>query len=122
METLAAKTHSHPLRSKILALLAEEEPRSPQALATAIGEHLHNVSYHVKRLQQLGAVELVQERQVRGAVEHFYSRTAAMTRLDAGTALDQIQRVCIGVDCNGADADTGIVRIMEILAETGREV
>ncbi len=31
-----------------------------------------NVSYHVKKLVSLGVVELVDKRQVRGAVEHFY--------------------------------------------------
>jgi hypothetical protein len=38
-------------------------------------ESLPGVSYHVRELYQLGALALVRERQVRGAVEHTYTAT-----------------------------------------------
>ncbi|HEY1853018.1 MAG TPA: helix-turn-helix domain-containing protein [Solirubrobacterales bacterium] len=68
------KAMSHPLRSAILRVLSERTA-SPAELARELDDHLHNVSYHTKRLEQLGCVELVKERHVRGAVEHFYRAT-----------------------------------------------
>jgi DNA-binding transcriptional ArsR family regulator len=68
------KAMSHPLRAAILRVL-NERTASPAELARELGDHLHNVSYHTKRLEQLGCVELVKERHVRGAVEHFYRAT-----------------------------------------------
>ena len=40
-----------------------------------MNEPLPNVSYHVRALHKLGAVALVRQRQVRGAVEHTYTAT-----------------------------------------------
>ncbi len=68
------KAMSHPLRASILRIL-NERTASPAELARELGDHLHNVSYHTKRLEQLGCIELVKERHVRGAVEHFYRAT-----------------------------------------------
>jgi len=68
------KAMSHPLRAAILRVL-NERTASPAELARELGDHLHNVSYHTKRLEQLGCIELVKERHVRGAVEHFYRAT-----------------------------------------------
>ena len=68
------KAMSHPLRAAILRIL-NERTASPAELARELDDHLHNVSYHTKRLEQLGCVELVKERHVRGAVEHFYRAT-----------------------------------------------
>jgi DNA-binding transcriptional ArsR family regulator len=68
------KAMSHPLRAAILRIL-NDRTASPAELARELDDHLHNVSYHTKRLEQLGCVELVKERQVRGAVEHFYRAT-----------------------------------------------
>lgn len=68
------KAMSHPLRAAILRVL-NDRTASPAELARELDDHLHNVSYHTKRLEQLGCVELVKERHVRGAVEHFYRAT-----------------------------------------------
>lgn len=40
---------------------------------------LSSVSYHVRELAKLGAVELVEEEQRRGSVEHFYEPTELVT-------------------------------------------
>jgi DNA-binding transcriptional ArsR family regulator len=70
-ETRLIKALAHPLRFRILAKL-NEGPASPSTLAEQLGEPLGNVSYHVQRLLQQGAIELVDTRPVRGAVEHIY--------------------------------------------------
>lgn len=69
------KAVSHPLRSRALAMLVES-PASPTEIAHRIHEHVSNVSYHVRILEELGVVELVETRQVRGAVEHIYRALA----------------------------------------------
>lgn len=65
------KALSHPLRVRILALL-EERTASPVKLADLLGADLGVVSYHVRRLEQFGLIELVKETPRRGAVEHHY--------------------------------------------------
>jgi len=61
----------HPLRARCLALLAEAT-LSPKEIADRLGAELDDVSYHVRTLKRLGAVELVAEEAVRGAVRHIY--------------------------------------------------
>ena len=68
------KALSHPLRWRILDALAAG-PASPSMIATALGEPLGNVSYHVKILLSYDAIELVETRPVRGALEHVYRAT-----------------------------------------------
>ena len=70
----AAKAVAHPLRAAILERVYDREA-SPVQLANEMKESLHGVSYHVRELYQLGALALVRERQVRGAVEHTYTAT-----------------------------------------------
>jgi DNA-binding transcriptional ArsR family regulator len=65
------KALAHPLRIRILAMLAERRA-SPTELAQTLGVPVGKVSYHVRSLVNLGVIELVDTRPVRGAVEHFY--------------------------------------------------
>src|ERR671916_916702 len=65
------KAMSHPMRVRILAML-DERKASPNQLAGWLGASLGTVAYHVRTLQQLGLIELVDETRVRGAVEHHY--------------------------------------------------
>lgn len=62
---------AHPLRSQCLTLLADRTA-SPAEIADELKENLGNVSYHVRKLWRGGAVEIVEEKPVRGAMEHFY--------------------------------------------------
>jgi DNA-binding transcriptional ArsR family regulator len=62
---------AHPLRTRCLTILSDRTA-SPNELAKELGEEVGNVSYHVKQLLKMEAIELVRERPVRGAVEHFY--------------------------------------------------
>jgi DNA-binding transcriptional ArsR family regulator len=72
---------SHPLRAQVLNVL-NERVASPKEIADQLGEPIPNVSHHAKRLVQLGCAELVDKRQVRGAIEHFY-RATEQTFVDA---------------------------------------
>ncbi len=65
------KAISHPLRHRILISL-NERAASPSTLAKELGEPLGNVSYHVKYLHSHDAIELVDTRVARGAIEHIY--------------------------------------------------
>lgn len=62
---------AHPVRSLCLTRLAERTA-SPAELSAELGENLGNVSYHVRKLYKAGVIEIVEERPVRGAMEHFY--------------------------------------------------
>jgi len=68
------KAMSHPLRVRILAMLAERKS-SPRELAELLGATLGTTAYHVRTLERLGLIELVDERPVRGAIEHYYRAT-----------------------------------------------
>jgi hypothetical protein len=74
----AAKAVAHPLRATILNGLYDREA-SPAELAKEMGEPLPSVAYHVRELHKLGALALVRERQVRGAVEHIYTATVRIS-------------------------------------------
>jgi DNA-binding transcriptional ArsR family regulator len=65
------KAMAHPLRHRVLVLL-NEKVASPNELARELGERLGNVSYHVRILLDLGAIELVRTTPRRGALEHHY--------------------------------------------------
>jgi DNA-binding transcriptional ArsR family regulator len=75
------KAMSHPLRVRILAML-DERKASPNQLAGWLGASLGTVAYHVRTLEQLGLIELVDETRVRGAVEH-HSRARARPNVTA---------------------------------------
>jgi DNA-binding transcriptional ArsR family regulator len=62
---------AHPLRTQCLTILSDRTA-SPNEIAKDLGEEVGNVSYHVKQLLKMEVIELVSERPVRGAVEHFY--------------------------------------------------
>lgn len=70
VSTLAAIA-AHPLTVACYMRLAETVA-SPNELAEQFPEDLSKVSYHVRKLKRLGAIEEVDSRPVRGATEHFY--------------------------------------------------
>jgi len=65
------KALAHPLRIRILAMLADRSA-SPVQLSSKLDATLGTVAYHVRTLHQLGLIELVDETRVRGAVAHHY--------------------------------------------------
>lgn len=62
---------SHPLRHRLLSML-DGRIASPNELARELGLPLGRVSYHIRLLNDLGAIELVRTEPRRGALEHFY--------------------------------------------------
>jgi DNA-binding transcriptional ArsR family regulator len=89
------KALAHPLRMRILARL-NEQVLSPVELAREFDVSLPLVSYHVKTLRDLDCLELVSERQVRGAIEHYYrgTRRAYLSEKEwARLSLDRRQAV-----------------------------
>jgi len=71
METTLAAIVAHPTRARAFSILAERTA-SPVEIAQQIGKDVGHVGYHVRKLLQLELIELVDEKPVRGAVEHFY--------------------------------------------------
>ncbi|MGN6257434.1 MAG: hypothetical protein ACTHN3_06755 [Solirubrobacterales bacterium] len=66
-----AKALAHPIRVLILAE-ANKGKISPSRLSRRHDLVVSNVSYHFRKLEELGCLEVVEEKKVRGAVEHFY--------------------------------------------------
>ncbi len=71
---LLARANTHPLRVSILEVLTIDGGRtlSPKDMSLELQAPLSTVNYHVTELRQSELVEIVGERQVRGAIEHFY--------------------------------------------------
>jgi len=69
-----ARATAHPLRVSILEILGLDGGRvlSPSDLSRELQIPLSNTNYHVTELAKSRLIELVRERQVRGATEHFY--------------------------------------------------
>jgi hypothetical protein len=69
-----ARANTHPLRVSILEVFGIDGGRtlSPKDLSLELQAPLSTVNYHVTELANAGLLELHRERQVRGAVEHFY--------------------------------------------------
>lgn len=64
---------SGPPRRRILRLFSLSNPLSPTEIARLLEEPVSNIAYHLRVLDELDTVELVNERQARGAIEHFYA-------------------------------------------------
>jgi DNA-binding transcriptional ArsR family regulator len=74
-DAVLLKALSHPVRARALTAL-NQRVASPSELAAEQGEAVGYVAYHVRVLHELGMIELVKTRQVRGATQHFYRSTA----------------------------------------------
>ena len=65
------KVAGHPVKVRALTVLTERSA-SPKEIADQLELPIGQVSYHVRVLEEMGMIELIGTRQVRGAVEHFY--------------------------------------------------
>lgn len=74
-DAMLVKALSHPVRARALTVL-NQRVASPSELAADQEETVGYVAYHVRVLHEMGMIELVNTRQVRGATEHFYRSTA----------------------------------------------
>jgi DNA-binding transcriptional ArsR family regulator len=139
------KAISHPLRHRLLSLL-DDRVASPNELARELELPLGRVSYHIRLLADLGAIELVRTEPRRGALEHFYRAVTrgwfsdddwarlprAARRGIVGQSLKRIfSDVTAAVDAGGFDATTsqvtraslelderGLQEIQQLLAST----
>lgn len=77
-----ARATAHPVRVSILEVLSIDAGRtlSPTDISRELQIPLSNTNYHVTELAKADLIELVGQRQVRGAVEHFYRLPAAASR------------------------------------------
>ncbi len=75
------KAMQHPLRAEAFRLIRDRGPISPAEVARELEADVPTVSYHVRKLAEYDCVEEVENRPVRGVVEHFY-RATAQQRLD----------------------------------------
>ncbi|HEX4668387.1 MAG TPA: winged helix-turn-helix domain-containing protein [Solirubrobacterales bacterium] len=111
LESTLGAIVAHPLRAKCLTILSDHTA-SPNELAKDLGEDVGNVSYHVKQLLKMGAIELASERPVRGAVEHFYRAIKRPLMSDdeyAGLSVEERLRFArLGLQFSVADAATAI--------------
>lgn len=70
-QEVLVKALNHPVRVKALTILTERIA-SPKEISAEIETPLSNVSYHVRVLDELGLIEIMEEESVRGSVAHFY--------------------------------------------------
>lgn len=88
-EPAAAAAVLDPMRSRILAAL--REPGSATSVSAVLGEPRQKVNYHLRALEAVGLVELVEERPRRGLTERVVVASArsyvvSTTALGAGGA------------------------------------
>jgi DNA-binding transcriptional ArsR family regulator len=70
-----ARAHAHPTRLAVVRAFFEDPQavHTPSQIARRLGLSLGVLSYHVRVLVELGALELRAESTVRGAVAHHYA-------------------------------------------------
>lgn len=69
--TMLAAAVSHPTRTRCFTILGERVA-SPAEIARELRADVTTVGYHVRTLKAWGLIEEVDQRPVRGSVEHFY--------------------------------------------------
>jgi len=65
----------HPLRRRILRVMADGEPTSPNRLSATLRKPLSNVSYHLRVLAHCSAVTLVTTKGIGGAMNQIGGST-----------------------------------------------
>jgi DNA-binding transcriptional ArsR family regulator len=67
-----ARAVSHPIRAEIIRLLREGDVSPARASERLDNAPLGTVAYHFRTLERLGVVEVANQTQRRGAIEHTY--------------------------------------------------
>lgn len=109
-------------RLKILSNL--EEPSSVKAAAEAMGVPTTRLYYHIKLLEEAGLIEVVETRKVGAMIERLYQSVADTFRpgqalFEKSGDLKRLAKVTADIVLDGArlDAETGLVRHLEAMAE-----
>ena len=76
LDSTQLRVLANPLRQEILGLLCRE-PLSATRLTGRLRNAPSNLHYHLDRLREVGLVELVEERPVRGATEKIFRAVAS---------------------------------------------
>lgn len=93
-----ARALIHPLRRQILEGMPENEAVSPSDLAERFDVSLGVTAYHVRKLAVMDLIELERTVPRRGAVEHYYRRTAGV-----GDALKSLEKLATSLEGVGVD-------------------
>lgn len=86
VDTRVVKALGHPTRVRILNILRDRELASPVELSSELEVPLGTIGYHVRRLEQLGFIELARRTQRRGAIEHHYRARQLLDQTAAAEA------------------------------------
>lgn len=77
------KVISDPFRFKILILFSEENtPLTVKQISVKLNEVSSKVHYHVKELERIGVLEIVETREKGGVIEKFYLPTAEVFKVE----------------------------------------
>lgn len=101
---------SHPLRVQILGDLSiPGAVWSPSDYAEEIRQPLSNVAYHFRALLKFDLVEVIEEKPVRGSMEHFYraKKSALFTNTPAWEKLPGIARTSVAAEAWGGYMGAG---------------
>lgn len=115
VDTRIVKALGHPTRVRILNVLRDRELASPVELSAELGVALGTIGYHVRRLEQLGFIELARRTQRRGAVEHHYR---ARQVLDDGGP-EQASRLALSQDASRGGEAVAAARTAQAALASG---
>ncbi|MEW9123268.1 MAG: helix-turn-helix domain-containing protein [Thermotaleaceae bacterium] len=76
------KAISHPYRIEIIECFDEDQAATAKQIADKLGEPHAKINYHIKTLQKVGILELVDERVKSGIIEKYYLPAAKTFVID----------------------------------------
>lgn len=112
----------HPLRRDALAYLQEHRTGSASEIARALKASVGVLSYHVRKLAELGLIEEIQRVHRRGAVMHVFQTTAKFRNAMVELLREEIVRLAIAHPDVGPSAIALLDEpaIAELASETDR--
>lgn len=99
----------HPLRREVLSFLQREGRGSTSQIARWLGVPVGNLSYHVRRLEQLGLIEVVESVRRRGALMRVFRPTTAFRDAAAAHLHEELAGLA-----SFAHSDTGPVTVVRL--------
>lgn len=82
------KALSHPLRMRIIEVLAASDPMTTKQVADTLGEKPTRLYHHVDKLLRVGLIRLTHTKQNRGTTEKYYEAIAKQFRAGADLFAD----------------------------------
>lgn len=82
------KALSHPLRMRIIEVLAASDPMTTKQVADTLGEKPTRLYHHVDKLLRVGLIRLTHTKQNRGTTEKYYEAIARQFRAGADLFAD----------------------------------